>query len=541
MKLTISTIFLWVMCCLVGCRTLPKQADRGEAVKPIVILYENDVHCAVDGYAKLAGVEKMQRLSTPYVTTVSCGDFVQGGIVGAVSQGEHIIEIMNRVGYDVVTLGNHEFDYGRSQLFKLMNLLDAEVVNANFSSLETERLVFKPYRIIRYGEVDVAYIGFTTTTTMDMVSPLTFQDGNGKVIYGFTKERFYENAQAYVDDARANGAEYVVALSHLGDLPDEDHPTSLSLIAQTTGIDVLLDGHAHRVIPDTLVTNREGKPVLMSSTGEQFEWIGILTISEDGMCSTRLVSTKDNEVQIDKEVQSFVNVIKEKALKNGERVVGMSEMVLSINDAAGNRLVRSQEAPLGNFCADAFRIILDTDVSLINGGGIRGDIPKGEVTYNDLVAVLPFNNTLCKASLTGQQLLDALEMSVRWLPYEYGEFMQVSGMSFKVDSTVVSPVVIGEDGLFSHVADAPRRVSELKILNKESGEYRPVELEKRYTLAGLSYQIKALGSQGIFRYAVLEEDNLGQDVEILASYLEKHLGGKIGKEYSHTDGRIEIK
>jgi hypothetical protein len=110
-----------------------------------------------------------------------------------------------------------------------------------------------------------------------------------------------------------------------------------------------------------------------------------------------------------------------------------------------------------------------------------------------------------------------------------------------VDSTVGSPVVMGEDGLFLHVADAPRRVSELKILNKESGEYRPVELEKRYTLAGLSYQIKALGSQGIFRYAVLEEDNLGHDVEILASYLEKHLGSKIGKEYSHTDGRIEIK
>jgi 2',3'-cyclic-nucleotide 2'-phosphodiesterase (5'-nucleotidase family) len=541
MKQIISIIFLWGICCLVGCRTLPKQADRGEAVKPIVILYENDVHCAVDGYAKLAGVEKMQRLSTPYVTTVSCGDFVQGGIVGTVSQGEHIIEIMNRVGYDVVTLGNHEFDYGREQLFKLTEKLEAEVVNANFRNTETNRLLYKPYQMIRYGEVDVAYIGFTTTVTTEMVSPLTFQDEKGKVVYDFTKERFYENAQAYVDDARANGAEYVVVLSHLGDLPDGEHPTSLNLIARTTGIDVILDGHAHRMIPDTLVNNKKGEPVLLTSTGTQFEWIGVLTISEEGKIRSHLVSTKDQSVCADKEIEAFVETIKEKTLADGRKVVGVSAYSLSVNDTNGNRLVRSQEAPIGNFCADAFRIVLDTDVSLINGGALRGDIPKGEVTYNDLYAVLPFNNTLCKASMTGQQLLDALEMSVRWLPYEYGEFMQVSGIRFNVDSTVVSPVVMGEDGLFSHVADGPRRVSELKILNKENGEYRPVELEKRYMVAGLDYQIKHLGSQGIFRYDTLEEDNMGQEVDIAAIYLEKHLGGKIGTEYSHTDGRIDIK
>lgn len=541
MKQIISTIFLWVMFCLFGCRMLPKQADKGEAVKPIVILYENDVHCAVDGYAKMAGLEKEERLSTPYVTIVSCGDFAQGGVIGAMSQGEHIVEIMNRVGYDVVTLGNHEFDYGRSQLFKLINLLDAEVVNANFRNLINDQLVFKPYRMVRYGEVDVAYIGFTTTTTMEAVSPLTFQDEEGNRIYGFTSDRFYENAQRYVDEARANGAEYVVALSHLGDLPEEEQPTSLSLISQTTGIDVLLDGHAHRVIPDTLVKNREGKPVLMSSTGEQFEWIGVLTISGEGKLQTRLISTKEGGTMIDEEVQSFVEAIKVQALEEGKRVIGFNEKLLSINDAEGNRLVRSQETPIGNFCADAFRTVLDTDVAFMNGGGIRGDIPEGEVTYNDLYAVFPFNNTVCKASMTGRQLLDALEMSVRLLPYEYGDFMQVSGMSFEVDSTVASPVVMGEDALFSHVAEAPRRVSGLMIRDKQSGEYKPVELDRKYTVAGLNYHVKALGGQGILRYATLEEDNVGQDVDIVAFYLEKHLGGKIGEQYSCTANRIEVK
>ena len=137
MKQIISIIFLWGICCLVGCRMDSKQSKQQLPSNPIVILYENDVHCAVDGYAKLASLEEKEKRFTPYVTIVSCGDFAQGGITGAVSKGENIVEIMNRVGYDVVTLGNHEFDYGREQLFKLTEKLEAEVVNANFRNTET--------------------------------------------------------------------------------------------------------------------------------------------------------------------------------------------------------------------------------------------------------------------------------------------------------------------------------------------------------------------------------------------------------------------
>lgn len=530
--------FLLVAFLLGGCNAengscLPELPDE-----PIVVVFENDVHCAVDGYAKLSGLYHQQNAVTPYVSIVSCGDFVQGDVVGSVSQGENIVEVMNRVGYDVVTLGNHEFDFGMPQMFRLAEALDASVVCANLRDVRTDTYPFPAYRIIRYGEVEIAFLGVSTTTTATNVSPRTFQDEDGNVVYDFTLDAFYGRVQSQVDDARGKGADYVVVLSHLGSEDKGEHPSSLNLIAGTKGIDVVLDGHEHYVIPDTLVCNLEGKPVLMSSAGEKFSHIGLLTLSMEGVFSSSLVSVASDEAPVDQEVQAFVDEVKEKALADGRRVVGYNEVDLSIYDASGNRMVRDRETPIGNFCADAFRNVLNTDVAFVNGGGIRADLPKGEVTFNDLLSVFPFNNTACTAVMTGQQLLDALEFSVSYLPEETGDFMQVSGMKFDVDASIPSPVVMGEDDLFSHVANGARRINNLRILEKESGEYHAVELERRYTLAGFDYQLKELGSSGIFRYAELKGESLGQDVEVLASYVEQFLGGRIDKRYEKTDGRI---
>ena len=539
MKHWLIILSLLLFSCCTGCESdkdvrIPDVPDN-----PIVIVFENDVHCAVDGYAKLAGLREQQRGQTPYVTTVSCGDFVQGDVVGSISHGENIVDIMNQVGYDVVTLGNHEFDFGMSQLFKLTDALEASVACANFRDLQSGKQPFLSYQIIRYGDVDIAYLGLTTTTTPANVSPRTFQDEEGNVIYDFTQETFYQHTQTQIDEARAEGADYVVALSHLGDMDRGEHASSVSLIANTVGLDVVLDGHDHHVIPDTLVYNQQGESVLLASTGTKFSRIGLLTLSTDGEFTSRLVPTE--EVPIDKEVQTFVEDIKEKALADGCRVVGYNEVNLSIYDEKGNRVVRSQETAIGNFCADAFRKVLDTDVAMINGGGIRADFPQGELTFNHLLSVFPFNNTACTATMTGAQLLDALEFSVSFLPEEDGTFMQVSGVKFEVDASVPSPVVWDDMELFSHVGEGRRRVSNLQVLDKVTGVYLPVELEKNYTLAGFNYQLKELGSSGIFRYAALLEDNLAQDVEVLSVYIERMLNGRIGEPYKHPDGRIIIK
>ena len=512
----------------------PEFPDR-----PIVILFENDVHCAVDGYAKLVTLKEQQRLETPYVTTVSSGDFVQGDVVGSITEGESIIEIMNEVKYDVVTLGNHEFDYGMPQLFTLKESLNASVVSANFCDFRTGELIFPPYQILRYGEVDIAFLGFTTTTTPTMVAPHTFLDENKEIAYGFYRPTFYENAQARIDQARAEGADYVVVLSHLGDMDRGEHASSISLITHTSGIDVVLDGHDHRVIADSLVRNREGEPVLLASTGLKFQYIGLLTLSVEGKFTSRLVPAAD--VKASESMQAKVEAMKEKALKEGERKIGVSDVHLSPDDRSGNRLVRHRETNIGNFCADAFRKVLKTDVAMINGGGIRADLPPGDVTYNHLLSVFPFNNTACTATLTGQQLLDALEFSVSFLPEENGSFMQVSGMKFEVDASVPSPVVVDSIGLFQYVAEGNRRVGGLQVWDMKSESYLPVDLKKQYTLASFNYMLKNLGCAGIFSYAELQDDNLGQDADILASYIMNVLRRRIGPAYADVEGRISIK
>ena len=527
--------FLLLVCCA-GCGTKNK-VDVPE--KPIVIVFENDVHCAVDGYAKLVSLREKQREQTPYVATVSCGDFVQGDIIGSLSKGESIVSLMNEVEYDVVTLGNHEFDYGMPQLFKLRDSLEATIVSTNFCNYRTGELIFPPYQILHYGEVDIAFMGFTTTTTPTMVAPHTFLDENKEIAYGFYRPTFYENAQKQIDKARSEGADYVVALSHLGDMDRGEHASSVSLISRTTGIDVVLDGHDHRVMPDSLVYNLEGEPVLLASTGLKFQNIGLLTLSENGTFTSRLVPTAD--VEASEEAQALVESMKKKALKEGERKVGINEALLSPDDAEGKRLVRNRETNIGNFCADAFRKVLKTDVAMINGGGIRADLPQGDVTYNHLVSVFPFNNTACTATLTGQQLWDALEFSVSSLPGEDGSFMQVSGVRFEVDTSVPSPVVVDDFGVFQHVEKGARRVGNLKVWDKERQTYLPVDLKKRYTLASFNYMLKNLGCSGIFRYTQLLEDNLGQDVDILAFYIANVLHGRVGKQYAEVEGRIVMK
>lgn len=533
-------LLLWGTVCCAGCEKDEQTAGMPDNAEcPIVILYENDVHCEVDGYARLMAVKRGEEAMTPYVATVSCGDFVQGGLVGIVSHGGYVADIMNHVGYDAVAPGNHEFDFGMERLYALTEQLDAPIVCANLRDLRTGEMVFAPYHIVRYGEAEVAFVGLLTSATATSTSPLNYQDSTGRVIYDFMKADFYAHAQRQIDRARAEGADYVVVLAHLGDLPNGEHATSLSLIAATTGIDALLDGHSHSVIADTTVCDREGRPVLLSSTGTKFQHVGVLTIGTDGRLSTRLIPTEG--IVPDADMQAFVDEVKKKAGEEGDLTVGHNTVPLTATDEEGNRPVRDREMPLGNLCADALRHMLNTDVALVNGGGIRDNIPRGEVTYNHLLNVFPFGNALCTATLTGTQLADALEVAVRHLPYEDGSFMQVSGIRFRVNAALPSPVIMGSDELFSHVnPDAPRRVSHIYIRNRESGEYVPLDPERTYTLAGFDYHIKELGSEGILRYATLMEDKLGTDVEVLAAYIEQVLGGTIAAPYDKTEGRITI-
>lgn len=511
-----------------------------EPTEPIIILYENDVHCSVDGYSMLVSLRNERLSNSDYVSTVSCGDFASGGLIGAISKGEEIIEIMNYVGYDVVTLGNHELDYGVSQMFNLTEALDAPVVCANLMNVQTNTRPYPAYHIISYGDVDVAYIGFTTTTS-GTVSSLS--DDQGNLLYSFMRDNFYENAQHFIDEARRDGADYVIALAHLGDgAKTGGHPNSIELISNTTGLDAVIDGHDHHVIEEQFVNDKEGNRVLLTSSGTNFQNIGQLTINTDGSIHATLIDTTNGNVTPDSATQQFIEQLKEDVSGQGNFVIGYSEVDLMIYDQDGNRIVRTQETNIGDFCADALRAFTNADIAMVNGGGIRANLEQGEILFNDLYDVMPFGDMIATGTINAEQLLDVLEYSVSALPEEAGTFMQVSGLQFVVNPNIESPVVKdAETGLFSYVGDGERRISDVKILNKQSGEYENIDLSEVYTLATLDYLILEQGGSGILSCVTPDYTYYGSDIEILHHYLEYDLGQTIGLEYSSPQGRILYK
>ncbi len=508
-----------------------------DASEDIVILFESDVHCAVEGYTKLAALKTEAEEKTDYVSVVSCGDFVQGGAIGAVSDGEYIIQIMNAVGYDVVTLGNHEFDYTIPTLAELTDELTAKTVSCNFITESDGETVYDPYTIISYGDTDVAYIGITTPESITKSTPVYFTDDNGDYVYGFCGDNLYETVQNSIDAAKADGADYIIALSHLGTEYVTEEWTAQEVAAHTSGIDVMLDGHSHSVIESETVPDKNGEDVLISSVGTKFEYMGCLTISS-GELSTELIETASYEGE-DEAVSKVVSDIEAEYAATGDRVVGQSSVTLTTLDKNGDRAVRNAETNIGDFCTDAFRIELNADIGIMNGGGIKGDIAPGDITYNDILAMFPYGNLVCSAEVSGQTVLDMLEHSVRNNPEEAGGFLQVSGIKFNVNTSIPTPVILDENELFSGI-EGERRISNVKILNSETGEYEPIDANGRYTIASIEYLLKESGSG----YTMFDDDeivnNMGiLDTQIIEDYIET-LGGTIGSDYAEPDTRINI-
>ena len=539
----ISAFTKIVLACLLIVAFACKRKDN------IVILYDNDVHCAVDGYAKMAGVKNELKKQTPYVSVVSCGDFAQGDVIGTLSEGGSIVEIMNQVGYDVVVFGNHEFDYSFRTMQELASQLKATVVSCNLINKKTDKTLFKPYIIKEYGPTKVAYIGVITPETLTSL-PNIFKDiqlapfdaennVEGVDFEGdFCADSLYSQVQKYVDAARSDGAHVVVVLAHLGDeLIDKTMPTSVALIEQTHGIDVVLDGHAHHIIADTLIANNQNQMVHLSSTGSNFRNIGQLTIAPENTLSLQLLHV-DSLTMVDDSVSALVDTLKNHTLVFGQERVGRTPFPLIANDAHGNRIVRKKETNLANFCTDAFRIMLDTDIALINAGGIRDNIAAGDITYNDLLRVFPFNNTVCIATLTGKQLVDVLEYSTRYLPKESGGLLHVSGLRYIViENECPAPIVYDENNLFVALASKSERLDRIEIWDKQAQRYVPIKMNKEYTIAAFDYHIKKMGGNGILRNAVLKQDKMNMDVDVLSAYLFS-LNGCVPAKYAKPEGRM---
>ena len=529
-RLLSCIVCICMVLCSLNATTFAKDSET------IVILYENDVHCAVEGYSKLAAMKNELKSEYEYVGVVSSGDFVQGGTLGAVSKGEYIVELMNLVGYDAIAPGNHEFDYTISRLTELYELSETKYISCNFAKIGEEKTYFEPYTIVSYGDVDIAYIGIITPETITSARPSQFRNENGEIIYTFNESRLYELVQESIDEATEDGADYVIALSHIGYDESGELNDVTDVIENTDGLDVVLDAHSHSVIEEKIVKDKSGDDVLLSSTGTGFENIGKLTIA-NGEFDTELVKT-ETYTKTDADVDAYIAEINESYAELGNRKIGESKVELITHNEEGVRLVRTAETNLGNLCSDALFFVTNADVSYVNGGGLRAPIKSGDMTFNDIYSVFPFNNRIVTAEITGQVLLDMLEMSMISYPQEDGAFPHMSGITFSVNKSIPSSIKVDENGFFTKV-DGDYRVYDVKVLDKESGNYKALELDKKYILAAADYYILNFGSgMSMFKDAKVVESEGMLDVEVLERYITDNLNGVIGEEYKDVVNRI---
>ena len=536
---------------LIGVTMLFAQgaAEALEAQKDIVVLYTNDVHCAIDsniGYAGLAKY-KAEMEQDNFAVLVDAGDAIQGDTIGTVSKGEYLVDIMNEVGYDFCVLGNHEFDYGTDVLASLLKKADAQYLNATIEYTGNGNNLLKdtvPYVIERFGFLDVAFIGVSTPESITKSTPRYFME-DGQFVYDFAAgEDLYAAVQGYVDEVREKGADVVIVISHLGVEEGSEPNRATDLIANTTGIDALIDGHSHTTEPSMLVADKSGRKVLYTQTGTKLNNIGKLTISKDGSVKAELVA----EAEKDEAVTAFIEDIKAQYESLVNTVVAHTEVELSITDENGVRAVRNRETAIGDLCADAYRAVADTDIAFVNGGGIRATIKKGDITTANMISVHPYGNALCSCYATGAEILDALEHSVVNTAAtaasdgkavgESGGFLQVSGIKFTVDTSIPSSVKKDDKGLFVAV-EGERRVKDVFV--EENGEWVPIDPEKTYTVACHNYLLQDMGDgYTMFTDNVYILDKVLIDNQVIINYICDFLGGNVGSEYAEPQGRITV-
>ena len=525
-------------------------APEDPASEGAVVLYTNDVHCAADGYSYLAAY-RAQLIEDGYdVITVDVGDAIQGEAIGSTSEGAAIVDIMNTVGYDYGVPGNHEFDYGLERFLEIATgdapEAQYEYLSSNFVDLQTDETVLAPYDIVEMNGEDVAFVGISTPETYTKSTPTYFQDENGNFIYSFSEDTFYDTIQDAVDNARAEGADRVIAVGHLGIEGTTEGWKSTDVIANTTGIDAFIDAHSHETIAENEYANADGEMIPLTSTGTKFANFGVMTLNDDGTYTTELVSPSSVDVQSSdaaasayREVQDKVDGYNEELAYLNEKL-GTSEVELTINDTDDVRRIRNGETNMGDFVADAYRTMTGADIALVNGGGIRDSIAAGDVTRKDLMDVNPWNNEMCVIRATGQQILDALEHGARMNPEECGGFLQVSGLTYEIHNYLESPVITDSMEIFQEIDGTKERRVQNVIIGGEA-----LDPNKTYTVAGSCYTLQEQGDGfSMFQGAeVVEEEGLPVDSEMLISYFTEELGGKVtAEQYGNPlgDGRITI-
>ena len=498
----------------------------------VTILYTNDVHTYIDKqspkltYAAIADLKQSYQNAGKDVLLVDAGDHVQGTAYGSMDEGASIIKLMNAAGYDVATPGNHEFDYGMDRAKAIMKEADFPYLSCNWVDLRTTLRVLPSVKVFVRGGRRIAFVGVTTPETFTKSTPAYFMDkAQRKYIYdiqgGEDGKKLYDAVQKAIDKAKLL-ADVVIGLGHLGVDPSSSPWTSEEVIAHTSGFDAFIDGHSHTVMENKQVQDASGKAVTLTQTGSYFANVGEMTIAADGTITTKLIPTHEGmDAGIAAMQTGWVNTVDDML---GEKIaVGDSDFYVS-DPATGKRRIRSAETNLGDFVADGIYTYfnevekLHCDVAIMNGGGIRADVPAGDWTFKTCKQISPFGNVACLMSVTGKQIQDALEFAARFAGEdgkENGGFLQVAGATYDIPNTVQTD----EKNVWIGSATGTPRVQNVKIYDKASGSYLPLDPGATYALAGMNYTLRNLGDGfAMFDGAELIKDYVSEDYLVMSTY-----------------------
>ena len=519
-------------------------------VQDITILYTNDVHTHIDKqspkltYAAIAALKKSYQDDGKNILLVDAGDHVQGTAYGSMDEGATIIQLMNAAGYDAATPGNHEFDYGMDRAKELMADADYPYLSCNWVNLPLNNRVLSDVKYFRIGGRTIAFVGITTPETITKSTPAYFMDKNqNRYVYdilgGEDGQKLYSAVQKSINKARVI-ADYVIGLGHLGVDPSSSPWTSKEVIEHTSGLDAFIDGHSHTVMECEWVKDLSGKAVALTQTGSYFANVGEMTIKADGSIATQLVPTYDGLDSAVAGIQTeWVSAVDDML---GEKIA-VAETNFYISDpATGKRRIRLGETNLGDFVADGiysyFNEVeqLHCDVAIMNGGGIRADVDAGDWSFKTCKQVSPFGNVACLMSVTGKQIQDALEFAARFVGpdgQENGGFLHVAGATYEIHTDIPNTVQTDDKNVWIGSATGTPRVQNVKIYDKTSGTYVPLDEGKTYALAGMNYTLRNLGDGfAMFDGAELIKDYVAEDYLVMSTYAMS-FGGVDGEGLPH--------
>lgn len=503
----------------------------------LVVIHTNDIHghfAAVEG--EQLGISAVVSLKNYYeskgadVLLLDAGDFSQGTMLVSYYDGASAVIFLNAAGYDAVSLGNHEFDYGFEELQVMAGFAQFPILDANILSRETGEPYFEDHKIFEFGDKKVGVFGLDTAEAQTKASPKNTV--GVKILDG---QELYACAQKQVDELKTAGCNYIICLGHLGVDDESAGRRSVDVAANVTGIDLFIDGHSHTEMDGGVEVNG----TLITSTGCDLSNIGIAVY--DGETTTAsLIGAQGYKGGHDAEIDAFVKAHQDIVDTAYEGLFATAAVNLNGEKDPG---VRTEETNLGDFAADAYLYAaqqymgseITVDGAIQNGGGVRASIPSGPISMNTLYTVFPFGNTISVVKVTGAQLLEALEASCFACPSALGGFPQVSGIEFTINTAVpyAEGVQYPNSTYFAPAAPGSR-VTIHKVGGKE------FDLTDSYNIAVNSFMADGGDTYYVFTQAEEVIDTGVIDAEGLISYVSS-LNGVIGEQYAAPKGNITIK